>query len=134
MPDNLTKDQRSKCMSHIRSKWTVQEKKIHNFLKGNKVKHRMHPKLTGSPDILLTNTNTVVFLQGCFWHKCPKCYKEPKIRKKYWLPKIENNAKRDRKNTKILKSEGFHVLKIWEHQVKKDLNKVMEKMYEHGKS
>ncbi len=88
----------------------------------------MHPKLTGNPDILLTSTKTVVFLQGCFWHKCPKCYKEPKTRKKYWLPKIQNNVKRDRKNAKILKKEGFNVLKMWEHQVKNELDKVITKL------
>jgi len=134
MVDNLTVQQRKKCMSNIRSKWTAQEKKIHNFLKGNKIKHKMHPKLAGNPDILLTATTTAVFLQGCFWHKCPKCYIEPKSRKKYWLPKIKNNVKRDKKNGKILKEQGFNVLKIWEHDVKKDFNKVLNKVCKHGKS
>ncbi len=115
-------------MSRIRSKWTVQEKKIHNFLKGNKVKHKMHPKITGSPDILLTKSNTVVFLQGCFWHKCPKCYQKPKTNRKYWLPKIENNVKRDKKNTRQLKKEGFKILKIWEHEIKKDFDKCIDKI------
>ena len=132
MADNLTKEQRSKCMSKIRSKWTIQEKKIHNFLKGNKIKHKMHPALTGKPDILLTSTNTAVFLQGCFWHKCPKCYKNPKTNKKYWLPKIENNVKRDRKNAKILKVEGFNVVKIWKHSIKKDFDKTLKKLVKNG--
>ncbi len=88
-------------MSNIKSKWTDQEKKIHSYLKANKIKHKMHPKLSGSPDILLKDANTVVFLHGCFWHKCPKCYKEPKSNKKYWLPKIEKNVKRDRKNDAV---------------------------------
>jgi DNA mismatch endonuclease (patch repair protein) len=134
MADNLTKEQRSYTMARIRSKWTAQEKKIHNHLKGNKIKHKMHPKLGGFPDVLLTKSKTAVFLQGCFWHKCSKCYKEPKTRKKYWLPKIESNVKRDRKSAKILKVQGFNVLKIWEHQVKKDLNKVLKRLYERGKS
>jgi len=128
MVDNLTKEQRSKCMSRIRSKWTVQEVKIHNYLKGNKIKHKMHPRLIGKPDILLTNTNVVVFLHGCFWHKCPKCYKEPKSRKDYWLPKIDNNVKRDKKYARILKLEGYKVLKLWEHEVKKDFNKALKKI------
>ena len=128
MVDNLTKEQRSKCMSQIRSKWTAQETKIHNFLKGHKIKHKMHPQLTGKPDILLTHTNTIVFLHGCFWHKCPKCYKEPKSRKEYWLPKIENNVKRDKKYARMLKSEGYKVIKVWEHEVKKDFNKALKKI------
>jgi len=130
MPDTLTKKQRSYCMSRIRSKWTAQEKKIHSYLKANKIKHRMHPKLAGHPDILLTDSNTAVFLHGCFWHKCPKCYKEPKSRREYWLPKIKNNVKRDQKNAKILKSKGFKVIKIWEHEVKKEFDKVLRKIIE----
>lgn len=133
MPDNLTKEQRSYCMSNIKSKWTNQEKKIHDYLKSYKIKHQMHPKIKGSPDILLKETKTAVFLHGCFWHKCPKCYKEPKSNKKYWLPKIEKNVKRDRKNVKLLKSERFNTLKIWEHQVKKDLKKTIQKLIQNGR-
>ncbi len=128
MPDNLTPDQRSKCMSRIRSKWTLQERKIHNFLKGHKVRHKMHPPLPGKPDILLTETNTVVFLHGCFWHKCPKCYKEPKSKKEYWIPKIEKNVKRDRKNARILRSKGYKVIKIWEHDIKKKFERTLKKI------
>ncbi len=132
MADNLTKEQRSKTMSRIRSKWTSQEKKIHNYLKGNKIKHKMHPNIKGSPDILLKDTKTVIFLHGCFWHKCPKCYKEPKSNKEYWLPKIEKNVKRDRKNKKLLKAQGFKVIIIWEHEIKKDLKKVLKNLIKYG--
>lgn len=79
----------------------------------------MHPKLIGNPDILLIESNTAVFLHGCFWHKCPKCYKKPKRNMRYWLPKIENNIKRDKKNTLNLKKNGYKVIKIWEHDIKK---------------
>lgn len=133
MTDNLTVDQRNKCMSNIRSKWTAHEVKMHNYLKGNKIKHQMHPILIGKPDILLTNSNTVVFLHGCFWHKCSKCYKEPKSRKEYWLPKIEKNVKRDRKNVRLLKSEGYTILKIWEHETKKSFDKSLKKLMKAGK-
>ena len=128
MADNLTKEQRSRTMSRIRSKWTSQEKKIHNYLKSNKIKHKMHPKINGKPDILLSNTKTAVFLHGCFWHKCSKCYKKPKTNKKYWTVKIENNVKRDRKNAKILKEEGFNILKIWEHDIKRNFKRVLDKI------
>ncbi len=132
MADNLTIEQRSKTMSRIKSKWTSQEKKIHNYLKGNKIKHLMHPKIEGSPDILLEDTKTAVFLHGCFWHKCPKCYIKPKTNKKYWLPKIENNVKRDRKNSKILKRMGFKVVRIWEHETKGSFNKVIKRIIQYG--
>lgn len=134
MADNLTKEQRSKTMSRIRSKWTAQEKRIHNYLKGNKIKHKMHPNIKGNPDIILNETKTAVFLHGCFWHKCPKCYIKPKTNKRYWLPKIENNVKRDRKNNKILKQDGFKVIRIWEHETKKDFKKILNRLLKYGKS
>ena len=128
MADNLTTEQRTKCMSNIRNKWTGQEKKIHSYLKSHKIKHKMHPNLEGSPDILLKDIDTVLFLHGCFWHKCSKCYKEPKSNKEYWLPKIERNIKRDRNNAGLLRRHGFKVKKMWEHEIKKDINKVVKKI------
>ncbi|PIN82721.1 very short patch repair endonuclease, partial [Candidatus Micrarchaeota archaeon CG11_big_fil_rev_8_21_14_0_20_47_5] len=47
-------------------------------MKQRNITCRMHPKMRGSPDILLPKSKTAVFLHGCFWHACPKCYKEPK--------------------------------------------------------
>lgn len=125
MPDNLTKEQRSKTMSRIRSKWTKQEKILHNKLKGLKIKHKMHPDIEGHPDMILKKKKVAVFLHGCFWHKCPKCYKEPKTDKKYWLPKIDNNVKRDKRNLKLLRKQGYTAIKLWEHDIKKNFEKVI---------
>jgi len=118
MSDMFTKKQRSYIMSRIRSKWTSQEKIVHNYLKGNKIKHQMHPAIIGSPDILIKGKNIVVFLHGCFWHKCKKHYIAPKSRKGYWVNKINNNVKRDKKNVASLKKQGYTVLTIWEHDIK----------------
>lgn len=126
--DNLTKKQRSYNMSLIKSRWTKPEKAVHNYLKGMKIKHKMHPELKGSPDLILTESNTAIFIQGCFWHKCPKCYKEPKSRKSYWINKIKNNVSRDKRNERVLKSFGYKVLKVWEHDVNKEFNKVADKI------
>lgn len=120
MGDNLSKVQRSICMSSIRSKWTSQEKKVHGLLKSLKIRHKMHPVLPGNPDILIF-PKTAVYLHGCFWHKCPKCYVAPKSRKEYWIPKIESNVKRDRKNKSSLKKLDFKVAIIWEHDVKDNI-------------
>jgi len=126
MPDNLTKEQRSLCMSNIRSKWTSAEILLHNFLKGSKIKHKMHPKIDGSPDVIILKQKKAVFLHGCFWHKCRLCYKEPKTRREYWLPKIEKNIIRDRKNERTLRKNGWKIIKIWEHELKKNKNKLPE--------
>lgn len=124
MADVFTKEKRSWIMSRIRSKWTKQEKLVHNYLKSMKIKHKMHPKMSGSPDIILTDKKIAIFLQGCFWHKCPKHYKEPKSNRDYWLPKIEKNVARDKKNINLLKKEGWKVVKVWEHDLKR-INKTL---------
>ncbi len=119
MTDVLTKKQRSYNMMRIRNKWTEQEKLIHNYLKSMKIKHRMHPKIAGNPDILLTDKKTVIFLDGCFWHKCPKCFKMPVTRKEFWKKKIGNNVIKDRKTSRLLKKQGYKVVRIWEHEIRK---------------
>lgn len=122
MVDNLTREQRSYCMSRIRSKWTLPEKKVHNFLKGWKIKHSMHPKIEGSPDVILTDKKIAIFIHGCFWHKCPKCFIKPKSKKSYWNPKIDKNVKRDKLKIDILKNHGWKIIQIWEHEIKNDFN------------
>ena len=117
MPDKFSSEVRSKIMSRIRSKWTSSERKIHNILKGNKVRHTMHPKIMGNPDVFLKESNAVLFIDGCFWHNCPEHGHIPQSNVKYWKGKIERNVKRDLKNTKALEDMGFAVLRIWEHEV-----------------
>jgi DNA mismatch endonuclease (patch repair protein) len=125
MTDNLTKKQRSRTMSRIRSKWTLPERKIHNILKGRKIKHIMHPKIDGSPDILIPDKKIAIFIHGCFWHKCPKHYKEPSSERDYWLEKIEKNVKRDIESVKKLRSDGWKVRIIWEHEIRDNAEKCL---------
>lgn len=117
LTDNLTKEQRSYTMSRIRSRWTKEELLVHNFLKGHKIKHKMHPKMPGSPDILIEG-RIAVFVHGCFWHGCRLHYKAPKSNVHYWNEKILKNIKRDKGNIKALKVAGYKVVVVWEHEVK----------------
>ncbi len=128
MTDNLTKEQRSFCMSRIRSKWTLPEKRIHNFLKGHKIKHEMHPKIAGSPDIILKDKRIAIFIHGCFWHKCPRCFNKPRTKIEYWRPKLEKNAKRDKLSIKMLRNDGWRVIRLWEHEIKSDFEVVLKKI------
>jgi len=125
--DILSKEERSKRMSLIRSKWTKQELKVHNYLKGRKIKHKMHPRIPGSPDILIDNKKAV-FLHGCFWHKCLKCYRAPKTRKQYWAAKMQSNTLRDNSNKLLLKRNGYDVIVIWEHDLRKDFGFSLERL------
>ena len=63
---------------------------------------------------------TVIFIDSCFWHKCPAHYKEPKTNLDYWVPKIERNVNRAKEVNRILKINGWKVMRIWEHSLKKN--------------
>jgi DNA mismatch endonuclease (patch repair protein) len=76
-------------------------------------------KLPGTPDIVLPRYQTVIFVNGCFWHGhyC-KADRIPKTRSDYWQNKIKRNMARDIKNKALLESLGWHVLVVWECEIK----------------
>ena len=89
----------------------------------------MHPDIFGNPDILLKDSNMLIFIDSCFFHKCPKCYKEPQSNRDYWLLKIERNVKRDIKNRRALRKNGYRVLRVWNHELdRKDIRGVMDRI------
>jgi DNA mismatch endonuclease (patch repair protein) len=104
-------------MSKIRSKWTKPEMKAHNLLKGNKIRHTMHPNLPGKPDVFLKDQKTAIFIDGCFWHQCPKHGHIPQQNHAYWLNKLTKNARRDKENTEILELFGIGSVRLWECDV-----------------
>lgn len=126
MPDKFSKEARSKIMSKIRSKNTAIELVLKKGLKG--LYFRYHPKTYGNPDFGISKRKIAIFIDGCFWHKCPKCYIEPQSNKKYWLPKIQKNAERDKKINEHLKKEGWITIRIWEHEIKKNPSRFINKI------
>lgn len=79
----------------------------------------LHPKwLKGVPDFYFHKQRLAVFVDGCFWHGCPTCGHTPKTRSLFWAAKFERNIKRDAKVTRLLRSEGLHVIRIWEHSLR----------------
>jgi len=115
--DHLTKKQRSYLMSTIKGKWTKQERLVHNYLKGTKIKHRMHPHIIGNPDIILIDKKIAIFLDGCFWHGCARCYKRPTSNTKYWDQKFIMNKKKAKYASSVLRKDGWEVIRIWEHEI-----------------
>src|SRR3989338_6608055 len=103
MPDVHTKKQRSYNMSMIRSKNTKPEIILRKLLSASGVKgYRINYKLTGKPDIVFPKQKIAIFVDGCFWHMCPKCYIQPKSNPKFWINKIKGNVKRDKKDKELL--------------------------------
>jgi len=100
-------------MSKIRSRDTKPELKY----KAKNLHLEYQPKVFGNPDFIDWKKKIVVFIDGCFWHKCPEHYKEPKSNRKYWLPKLEKNVVRDKEISIAYKNAGWKVVRIWEHSV-----------------
>ena len=128
MPDKLTPEQRSYCMSRVKGKDTGLEKKVRSELHKRGLRFRKHPpRLPGKPDIVFPNQKIAIFLDGDFWHG----YRFPTWKNKlkpFWKNKIEETRKRDRKNFDRLKRDGWRVLRIWEHEIKKDFSGAIEKI------
>lgn len=128
MTDNLTKKQRSYCMSQIKGSDTKLERLFRRLLKNKRVKgYKIKNKLIGKPDIYFPNKKIAIFIDGCFWHKCHLCFKKPKSNKKYWQQKIKNNIIRDRKVNRELKKKNIYVLRFWEHEIKKNIKRCFSK-------
>ncbi len=123
MSDILTKQQRSFNMSKIRSKNTKPEKLFRKLLSIKGIRgYRIHTNLIGKPDMVFGKYRLVVFIDGCFWHKCSRCFKKPKSNITFWTKKIRLNVERDKKVQRILNKKGYKVIRFWEHEIRKDLN------------
>lgn len=111
---------RSEQMSRIRSRDTVPELLLRKAVWALGLRYRVCVRLPGRPDIVFPRQKLVVFVDGCFWHGCPLHYVRPKSNTSYWSPKIEANIARDRRQEAALEEEGWHVLRLWEHEIEAD--------------
>lgn len=118
--DNHTQEQRHYNMSQIKSKNTKPEDFVRKYLFAQGFRFRKNDKrYVGHPDIVLPKYKTAIFINGCFWHMhdC-KDFVLPKSNLEYWIPKLERNKKRDELNINLLQSNGWHVIVIWECELK----------------
>ena len=121
MADNHSKEVRSRNMSRIRSTDNKPEEIVRKFLFSQGFRYRKNDKkLPGKPDIVLPMYRTVIFVNGCFWHKhdCPR-FVWPSSNQDYWRPKILGNVERDKKNVGQLRSQGWNMIVVWECELKK---------------
>ena len=119
--DSLTREKRSWNMSRIRSQDTKPEKAVRSLLHHAGYRFRLHRKdLPGTPDIVLPKYRTALFVHGCFWHRHPGCRYAytPKSRVDFWQKKFDENVARDQRNQAQLKEAGWHVLVVWECELK----------------
>jgi DNA mismatch endonuclease, patch repair protein len=123
--DNLDKEARSLLMSKVKSRGNKStEIKVEDKLLEQEINLWIkHPKgIFGNPDFYFPNNRLALFVDGCFWHGCKKCCRNiPKTRSDYWIDKISKNTKRDNKIRRVLRKEGYHIMRIWEHDLKRDI-------------
>lgn len=131
MADNHSKEVRSINMSHIRSTNSKPEEIVRKYLFAEGFRYRKNvKKLPGCPDIVLPKYKTVIFVNGCFWHKhdCPR-FVWPSSNQDYWRPKILRNVERDNQSRKDLETLGWKVITVWECELKKNvLNETLGKL------
>ena len=121
MADKLTPEQRHRCMSRIRGRNTKPELIVRKFLFARGIRYRIHVRrLPGCPDIVLRKYRTVIFVNGCFWHGHEGCryYVLPKSNTAFWQNKIERNRRRDLDERIRLRDMGWHVIQVWECQLR----------------
>jgi len=121
MVDVLSKEQRHKCMSHIRYRNTKPEILVRKYLFAYGFRYRKNVKaLPGTPDIVLPKYKTLIFVNGCFWHGHIGCKyaRLPETNAEFWKQKIESNQRRDIQEQCQLRESGWNVIEIWECELK----------------
>lgn len=99
---------------------TTPERALRSVLHGRGLRFRKHvapvPALRCRADIVFRAQQIAVFVDGCFWHFCPKHGSVPKANAEWWREKLERNVARDRRNDQVLERKGWAVLRVWEHE------------------
>ena len=113
---------RSYNMSRIKGKDTKPEETVRKYLFSKGFRYRKNVStLPGKPDIVLPKYKTCIFVHGCFWHKHEGCkyFVWPKSNEEFWKDKLEKNVTRDKNEQAELEKRGWHILIVWECQLKK---------------
>lgn len=104
-------------MSRMPSRDTGPELRLRSELHRRGLRFRVHrPGLPGRPDIVFTRARIAVFVDGCFWHRCPQHGVMPKSNSEWWRTKLDRNVERDREKDDALRQMGWRPLHVWEHE------------------
>ncbi|HLX68726.1 MAG TPA: very short patch repair endonuclease [Verrucomicrobiae bacterium] len=121
MADVFSKPKRSAIMARVRSQGNERtELALLNILRRNKLTGwRRHPSLFGNPDFVFQKFKLAIFVDGCFWHGCPRHATQPASNRAFWQKKLARNKKRDRTVNQTLRQFGWKILRIWQHELKR---------------
>ena len=127
--DRLTQKQRSKNMSRIKGKNTGLEKMFRKYIISWGIKgYKLHAQLTGKPDLYFPKPRLAIFIDGCFWHGCPRCGSLPATNRSFWKNKIETNKLRDKTVRAVLRKSGIKVVRFWGHEITRNPDRCLEKL------
>jgi DNA mismatch endonuclease (patch repair protein) len=118
-PDVFSKPKHSEVMSRIRGTGNKDtEVALAKLFRAHGITGwRSHYAIEGKPDFAFPKSKLAVFVDGCFWHGCPKHATQPKGNASFWATKLTSNKERDRKVNRALRAKGWKVLRIWEHDM-----------------
>ena len=120
---------RSQQMARIRGKNTGPEKRFRSALWSAGLRYRVHADTpVGKPDVVFPGKKLAIFIDGCFWHGCPRHYVRPGSRVDFWAEKLRTTIVRDRRQTLALEDLGWSVLRVWEHEVFEELDAVVREV------
>ena len=85
-------------------------------------------ELPSKPDFVFEKELLAIFVDGCFWHGCPKCYRRPRSNRSYWDAKVTKNIERDRRQRRKLRKFGWSVIRLWEHEFKVDSSAALKRI------
>ncbi len=128
MVDVLTPEQRQRCMSRVRSKNTGIEIALRKALWAIGIRFRLNAKLPGKPDLVFIGAKLAVFVDGCYWHGCPEHGQVPQTNESFWREKIDRNVARDAAVNIQLETDGWRVLRFWEHEIEGDLEDCVQQV------
>ena len=127
MADKISKEIRSKIMASIKSINTTPEVTLRSSLSKLGYKYRKNYGVYDI-DIAFPGKKLGVFVDGCYWHCCPIHGHIPKSNSRYWLEKLRRNKTRDLKVNSTLKADGWTIIRLWEHDIKHNLNRSVSKI------
>jgi len=120
--DIFSKSKRSEIMSRVKNRRTAPEDQVATLLRNLCVKYRRNVKtLPGQPDFVIRSKKLVIFVNGCFWHGHLNCNraKRPDSNRAFWEKKITTNKRRDVRNARKLRKEGWHIITVWQCRLRK---------------
>ena len=95
--------------------------------------HRRPTNFRVRPDFVFRRARLAVFVDGCFWHGCPRHATNPKNNRTFWRRKFSRNKKRDALVTRALRRAGWRVVRIWECALKKNPLNCVKRIQRAGK-